>query len=108
VLSVRQVSTHCGHSVHIAAQLIQELIADGLLEVTRYAPDGDRIMRLFAQTATIENGFVYRMLSPAGERGRGIACAMVFVAGAVSHAVRRSGWRCELIGRCSDAREVSA
>jgi predicted phage terminase large subunit-like protein len=40
-------------------QLIQELIADGLSEVTRYAPDGDKIMRLHAQTATIENGFVH-------------------------------------------------
>jgi predicted phage terminase large subunit-like protein len=40
-------------------QLIQDLIADGLSEVTRYAPDGDKIMRLFAQTATIENGFVH-------------------------------------------------
>jgi predicted phage terminase large subunit-like protein len=40
-------------------QLIQELIADGLSQVTRYAPDGDKIMRLHAQTATIENGFVH-------------------------------------------------
>jgi predicted phage terminase large subunit-like protein len=40
-------------------QLIQDLIADGLSQVTRYAPDGDKIMRLFAQTATIENGFVH-------------------------------------------------
>ena len=40
-------------------QLIQELIADGMSEVTRYAPDGDKIMRLHAQTATIENGFVH-------------------------------------------------
>jgi predicted phage terminase large subunit-like protein len=27
--------------------------------VTRYKPDGDKIMRLHAQTATIENGFVH-------------------------------------------------
>ena len=40
-------------------QLIQDLIADGLSAVTRYAPDGDKIMRLHAQTATIENGFVH-------------------------------------------------
>ena len=40
-------------------QLIQDLIADGLSQVTRYAPDGDKIMRLHAQTATIENGFVH-------------------------------------------------
>jgi predicted phage terminase large subunit-like protein len=40
-------------------QLIQELIEGGLSRVTRYAPDGDKIMRLHAQTATIENGFVH-------------------------------------------------
>ena len=39
-------------------QLIQELIEAGLSKVTRYKPDGDKIMRLHAQTATIENGFV--------------------------------------------------
>ncbi len=27
--------------------------------MTRYSPDGDKIMRLHAQTATIENGFVW-------------------------------------------------
>jgi hypothetical protein len=27
--------------------------------VTRYKPEGDKIMRLHAQTATIENGFVH-------------------------------------------------
>jgi len=40
-------------------QLIQSLIEAGLSEVTRYKPDGDNIMRLHAQTATIENGFVH-------------------------------------------------
>ena len=40
-------------------QLIQDLLAAGLSKVTRYAPDGDKIMRLHAQTATIENGFVW-------------------------------------------------
>ena len=39
-------------------QLIQELIADGCHGVTRYQPDCDKIMRLHAQTAMIENGFV--------------------------------------------------
>ena len=39
-------------------QLIQELIADGCHGVTRYQPDCDKIMRLHAQTAIIENGFV--------------------------------------------------
>src|SRR5260221_14305930 len=40
-------------------QLIQELIADGCHGVTRYQPTIDKIMRLHAQTAMIENGFVY-------------------------------------------------
>jgi predicted phage terminase large subunit-like protein len=40
-------------------QLIQELIADGCHAVTRYQPTTDKIMRLNAQTAMIENGFVY-------------------------------------------------
>ena len=41
------------------ARLIQELIADGALGVTRYQPKDDKTMRLHAQTAIIENGFVY-------------------------------------------------
>ena len=40
-------------------QLIQDLIEAGLSKVTRIMPEGDKIMRLNAQTATIENGFVY-------------------------------------------------
>jgi Terminase RNaseH-like domain len=40
-------------------QLIQELFAEGLSAVTRYVPEHDKTMRLYAQTATIENGFVY-------------------------------------------------
>jgi phage terminase large subunit-like protein len=40
-------------------QLIQELIAEGVHAITRYAPEGDKQMRLYAQTATVENGFVY-------------------------------------------------
>jgi predicted phage terminase large subunit-like protein len=40
-------------------QLIQELVAEGCHGVTRYLPTGDKIMRLHAQTAAIENGFVY-------------------------------------------------
>ena len=40
-------------------QLIQELITDGCHGVTRYQPTGDKIMRLHAQTALIENGFVH-------------------------------------------------
>ncbi len=40
-------------------QLIQELLAARMSNVTRYKPDGDKIMRLHAQTAVIENGFVH-------------------------------------------------
>ena len=40
-------------------QLIQELIADGCHGVTRYQPTTDKIMRMHAQTAMIENGFVH-------------------------------------------------
>jgi phage terminase large subunit-like protein len=40
-------------------QLIQELIGDGCYGVTRYQPTTDKIMRLHAQTAIIENGFVH-------------------------------------------------
>jgi predicted phage terminase large subunit-like protein len=40
-------------------QLIQELIADGLHAVTRYQPLADKVMRMHAQTAMIENGFVH-------------------------------------------------
>jgi predicted phage terminase large subunit-like protein len=40
-------------------QLIQELLEEGLSQITRYKPDGDKIMRLHAQTATMENGFVH-------------------------------------------------
>ncbi len=36
-------------------QLIQELIADGLYAVTRYQPQGDKVMRMHAQTAMIGN-----------------------------------------------------
>ena len=40
-------------------QLIQELIADGCHAVSRYQPECDKVMRLHAQTAIIENGFVH-------------------------------------------------
>jgi len=39
-------------------QLIQELIQDGCYAVTRYQPTADKTMRMHAQTAMIENGFV--------------------------------------------------
>jgi hypothetical protein len=35
------------------------LIADGLHAVTRYRPQSDKVMRMHAQTAMIENGFVH-------------------------------------------------
>ena len=40
-------------------QLIQELIASGLSHVTGVKPDGDKIMRPHAQSAVIENDFVW-------------------------------------------------
>jgi predicted phage terminase large subunit-like protein len=40
-------------------QLIQDLIEAAVSHVMRYKPDGDKTMRLHAQTATIENGFVH-------------------------------------------------
>jgi predicted phage terminase large subunit-like protein len=40
-------------------QLIQELVEPSLHAVTRYQPQSDKIMRMHAQTAMIENGFVY-------------------------------------------------
>ena len=40
-------------------QLIQELIVDGLHAVTRYQPRQDKVMRMHAQTAMIENGSVH-------------------------------------------------
>jgi predicted phage terminase large subunit-like protein len=39
-------------------QLIQELTREGLYAVTRYKPQSDKVMRMHAQTAMIENGFV--------------------------------------------------
>ncbi len=40
-------------------QLIQELVELGLHAVTRYQPQADKIMRMHAQTAMIENGFLH-------------------------------------------------
>jgi predicted phage terminase large subunit-like protein len=40
-------------------QLIQELVHDGCFFVQAVAPTGDKVMRLHAQTAPIENGFVF-------------------------------------------------
>ncbi|TMJ55932.1 MAG: hypothetical protein E6G90_06545, partial [Alphaproteobacteria bacterium] len=40
-------------------QLIQELITDGCHGVTRYQPVCEKIIRLNAETAMIENGFVH-------------------------------------------------
>jgi len=41
------------------AQLIQELIREGLHAVTRYEPKMDKIMRLHSVTSTIENGYIH-------------------------------------------------
>jgi hypothetical protein len=43
----------------LSTQLIQELIEQGLRAVTRYQPQSHKIMRMHAQTAMIENGFVH-------------------------------------------------
>jgi predicted phage terminase large subunit-like protein len=40
-------------------QLIQELVTDGCHGVIRYQPTTEKILRLHAQTALIENGFVH-------------------------------------------------
>ena len=40
-------------------QLIQELVQEGLYAVTRDQPQTDKVMRMHAQTAMIENGFVH-------------------------------------------------
>jgi phage terminase large subunit-like protein len=40
-------------------QLIQELVNDGLRIVKPVKPEGDKKMRMNAQTASIENGFVH-------------------------------------------------
>jgi predicted phage terminase large subunit-like protein len=40
-------------------QLIQELTEDGVRNVQRVKPERDKVMRMHAQTAAIENGFVY-------------------------------------------------
>jgi predicted phage terminase large subunit-like protein len=40
-------------------QLIQELTQEGLYAITRYHPQTDKVMRMHAQTAMIENGFVH-------------------------------------------------
>jgi hypothetical protein len=51
---------HLGlHRKASGTQLIQELIADGLYAVTRYPPQSDKVMRMHAPTAMIENGFVH-------------------------------------------------
>ena len=40
-------------------QLIQDLLEEGLSMVKGVKPEGDKVMRLHAQSATIENGFVH-------------------------------------------------
>jgi predicted phage terminase large subunit-like protein len=40
-------------------QLIQELVTEGVRGVTKYEPEGDKVMRMHAQTAFVEAGFVH-------------------------------------------------
>jgi predicted phage terminase large subunit-like protein len=40
-------------------QLIQELARENLRGISAYKPEGDKVMRMNAQTAAIEGGFVY-------------------------------------------------
>jgi predicted phage terminase large subunit-like protein len=40
-------------------QLIQEMIEEGVHSVQKVKPERDKVMRMHAQTALIENGFVY-------------------------------------------------
>jgi predicted phage terminase large subunit-like protein len=40
-------------------QLIQELREEGMHAATSYRPQADKVMRIYAQTAMIENGFVH-------------------------------------------------
>lgn len=63
--AVRQQMQQYGPSVILiedrasGTQLIQEMIEEGLHGVQKCSPLSDKVMRLHAQTATIENGFVY-------------------------------------------------
>ena len=57
-------------------QLVQDLVAEGLSVVRGIKPADDKIMRLHAQTATIENGFVASgsllpVAAPTAARARG-------------------------------------
>ena len=40
-------------------QLIQDMLAEGVSMVKGCKPEGDKVMRVHAQSATVENGFVY-------------------------------------------------
>ena len=40
-------------------QFVQELIATGCAHATRVSPQGDKVMRMHAESPTIENGFVF-------------------------------------------------
>ena len=61
---LEQHAAHRPHAILIedkasGTQLIQDLIEGGISAVTRFEPDGDKIMRLHAQSSSIENGFVH-------------------------------------------------
>ena len=51
-------------------QLIQELKSERIHAVKGIKPEGNKVMRLHAQTATIENGFVYLPKEAAKLTGR--------------------------------------
>lgn len=54
-----QAAHHPDRGQELGTQLIQELKRDGIYCVKGIRPEGDKVMRLHAQTATIENGFVH-------------------------------------------------
>jgi phage terminase large subunit-like protein len=51
-------------------QLIRNLINNDLSQVAHFSPDGDKIMRLHAQTSVIENGFVFVPKHPENSHAR--------------------------------------
>ena len=77
-------------------QLIQESIEQGLHAVTRYQPQSDKVIRMHAQTAMIENGFVHL------PKGSGMARRMPARADSLPKGQARRPGRLD----CSDARLV--
>ncbi len=93
-------------------QLIQDLIDDGLSHVARFSPDGDKIMRLHAQSAVIENGFVFvpeeadlRHSSPASTPAPHSACRSSESCSAIPRP--RPAWGSPTFGNCIPMGSVS-